>query len=156
MSSRSSGFSLFELLIAVAVIGLISAFAVPAYRSYIDTANMTKVTANFQQGVRLAQTLFTQHRSRVALGLTGTVPTKTADWIELLNQSGVGAPGGGLAYIKSNNRRNGGRGDAVTGAVGVQWRKKREELRLWRPKYSSLTGQRATISQYEIDVITQN
>ena len=45
------GFSLFELMIAVAVIGIVSALAVPAYRSYVETANMTKVTANFEQAV---------------------------------------------------------------------------------------------------------
>ena len=69
MSSRASGFSLIELMIAIAIIGLITSFAIPAYRSYVDTANMTKVTANFQQSVRFAQHLFAQNKTRVAIGL---------------------------------------------------------------------------------------
>ena len=60
---RQGGFSLFELMIAVAVVGILSAVAVPAYRSYIDTAAMTRVTANFEQGIRVAQSEFTKKKS---------------------------------------------------------------------------------------------
>ena len=44
---KQQGFSFFELMIAVAAVGILSAVAIPAYRGYIDTANMTKVTASF-------------------------------------------------------------------------------------------------------------
>ena len=63
--STDKGFSLFELMIAVAVIGIVSAVAVPAYQAYIDTANMTRVTASFEEGVRLAANTFTRRKSRV-------------------------------------------------------------------------------------------
>lgn len=154
-SVRYRGFSLFELLIALAVIGIVSAFAIPAYRSYIDTANKTKVAANFEQSVRLARNLFSRNKTRVAIGLPSDVPLKTSDWVELLNKGDPEAPGGGPAYVASNNNKTTGRGDPVTGAVGVQWRKKKADLRLWRPKYSTLIGQRATLTQDSLDMIIQ-
>lgn len=40
-SGASRGFTLVEILIAVAVIGILSAIAFPAYRSYIDKAKIT-------------------------------------------------------------------------------------------------------------------
>ena len=165
-----SGFSLFELMIAVAVIGIISAFAVPAYRSYVDTANMTKVTANFEVAVRLAQGEFSQHKTRMAIGLPTNLPDTTQDWLDLLNRGGLQAPGGGPAFIESTNNQTTGRGDAVTGAVGVRWqayrpakerkngttRPEREaRLQLWRPMYSSLREQRANIYQDNIDITQQ-
>jgi len=164
------GFSLFELLITIAVIGLVSAFAVPAYRSYIDTANMTKVTANFEQAIRVAQNTYSLQKTRTTLGMASSVPTTTEEWISLLNESAMEAPGGGPAYIASTNNQSTGRGDPVTGAIGVQFqeyraprarrngtvRPEREaRLRLWRPLYLTLREQRATITDSSIDVINQ-
>jgi prepilin-type N-terminal cleavage/methylation domain-containing protein len=170
MESRHGGFSLFELLIAIAVIGIVSAFAIPAYRSYVETANMTKVTANFEQAIRVAQNAYNLQKTRAALGMDSPVPTTTDEWIALFNESGIEAPGGGPAYIASTNNRDTGRGDPVTGAIGVQFQPYREartrrngtvrpardeQLQLWRPMYKSLREQRATISSSSIDVINQ-
>ncbi len=167
---KDNGYSLFELLIAVAVIGIISALAVPAYRSYIETANMTKVTANFEQGVRVGQLTFSKAKTRMAMGITGTLPLTVDDWVDLLNESGVQAPGGGPAYIPSTNNSSTGRGDPVTGAVGVRWTAERPakvrkngsirpartaKLELWRPLYLSLVEQRAIIEQDSIDIRIQ-
>ncbi len=153
-NSYQSGLSLFELLIALAVVGILSGVALPAYRSYIDTANMTRVASNFEQGVKLAQGEFQKQQARLAMGLEYPLPESTADWVALFNESGVQAPGGGDAFIASNNRKS-GRGDANTGAVGVQSRKRQRDLRLWRPMYSSLREQRATITSEGVDITNQ-
>ncbi len=165
-----SGFTMFELLIAVAVIGIVSALAVPAYRSYIETANMTKVIAHFEQGVRVAQNTFAKDKTRVAIGIAPSAPDTVEGWIELLNANGVQAPGGGPAYIESNNNKNSGRGDPDTGAIGVRWqsfrpskeknngdiRPEREAtLTLWRPIYLSLVEQRAVITSEAVDIKVQ-
>lgn len=173
------GFTFFELMIAVAVIGILSAIAVPAYQGYIDTANMTKITASFEEAIRLTNNTFTRRKSRVALGIQTTIPNTTEDWILLLNKHGTEAPGGGPAYIPSSNSSS-ARGDARTGAIGVLWipdspeacsrrrldgscRKKNmvaatsAQLELWRPLYGDLVGQHAVIGEdyTEIEKFTQ-
>ena len=102
---------------------------------------MTKVTANFQQSVRFARHLFAQNKTRIAIGLTGTIPGDSADWIQLLNKSGIEAPGGGPAYIES------GSGDPETGAIGIEWASKIQQLKVYRPGYSALDEQEATITE---------
>jgi prepilin-type N-terminal cleavage/methylation domain-containing protein len=168
--NTSIGFSLFELLITIAIISIVSAIAVPAYQGYISTANMTRVAANFEESIRIAQSTMTKDESRLSMGLTAKSPNDTNGWIALFNSSGAEAPGGGPAYIPSSNNKK-DRGDATTGAVGVEWRaakaakkgkkgkkdkkSKSARLRIWRPLYLTLVEQRATIEDGEIEIKIQ-
>ena len=155
--STQIGLSFFELMIEVAVVGIVSAVSIPAYKGYIATANMTKVTATFEESVRMVTATFARRKTRVTLGLTTDVPDTTEGWILLLNKGGVQAPGGGPAFIPSTNKE-GEKGDALTGAIGVRWKKadkkKADRLDLWRPLYGDLVGQRVTITEDDL-VITK-
>jgi general secretion pathway protein G len=40
--SRISGFTLLELMVVIAIVGILSSIAIPAYRTYLEKARMTK------------------------------------------------------------------------------------------------------------------
>lgn len=44
--AHQSGFSLIELMVVVAILGIITSIAVPSYQSYVQTGNATEATAN--------------------------------------------------------------------------------------------------------------
>ena len=137
---HQTGFTIIELVIAVAIVGLLAAVALPAYQEYIKTVNMTKVSTAFEESVRIARTTLNKGATQDALDLPSSVPTSHAEWRAIMNPTGVLAPeasgpgqlpGGGFYMFGEDP-------DAANGVIGVQGNA--VSVTITRPAYRDLTA----------------
>ena len=145
--NRVSGFTLIELMIVIAIIGVVASIATGAYESYVEQSQSVMVNDNYDAAVKVVESRYIRAESLVAMGvdIDEVVPADAGGWIAVINTNGKSAPtAAGAAFVE-------GTGSASLGSVGIEvageYSAGTSAVTITRPAFSSLPETTTVVAQ---------
>lgn len=84
---NNSGFSLIELMIVVAIVGILSSIALPAYNDYVIRSRLADAFSSLSSVGSSAEQFWSNNRTYVGLGASNSWPVNTTNFTYTLGNA---------------------------------------------------------------------